>query len=217
MVYILLFLSQLIVLFLLSRRIHNGIFRTFYKLTRSQKASVYLMAILFLPGTFLHEASHFLTALFLLVPASSLEIIPKIEEGGVKLGSVGLAKTDPLRRFAIGVAPFFVGTLTILLGVHFLVKHNLLREWTVVALSIYLIFSISNTMFMSRKDLEGAWKAILILFILMLILYVVGLDIVRLGFDISFSGRFLQILKTTNLFMLIPVGINLLLSYVLRK
>lgn len=217
MVFILIFLLQILALFSLSRKIHNGIFNLFLKLTRSKRASVYFMALLFLPGTFLHEMSHFLAALFLLVPVGRLEIIPTVEGDMIKLGSVGLAKTDPIRRFLIGTAPFFAGTFVILLGIHFLLAYDLIKEWFIVLMAIYLIFSISNTMFMSKKDMEGSWKVILLLIFVAVILYILGLDLMQLGVDVHLSGRMLEILKTANLFLLVPVSINLFLSWALKR
>ena len=39
-----------------------------------------MYALIFAPGTLIHEASHFLMALFILVPVGQLEIIPEIQD-----------------------------------------------------------------------------------------------------------------------------------------
>ena len=111
MVYLLLLLLEIIALYFLSRRVVRSVFHFFYQFTRRKSWGMYLFAILFLPGTFIHEISHFLAALFLLVPVGKLELIPRFKEegGGVDLGSVAIAKTDPVRRFLIGIAPVVFG------------------------------------------------------------------------------------------------------------
>src|SRR3989344_5460758 len=115
MIYLFLLLLEITVLYLLSRRVVRSVYRFFFQVTRRRTLGMYLFAILFLPGTFIHEISHFLAALFLLVPVGNLELIPKFKEegGGVDLGSVAIGKTDPIRRFLIGVAPFVFGLFII--------------------------------------------------------------------------------------------------------
>ena len=96
MIYVLLLLLEIIALYLLSRHVVRSVFHFFYQVTRRRNLGMYIFAILFLPGTFIHEISHFLAALFLLVPVGEFELIPKFKEGGggVDLGSVAIAKTD---------------------------------------------------------------------------------------------------------------------------
>ena len=98
-------LVELVILSLLTRRLHQHISQAVFRITKNQKTTMYVLAILFLPGTFIHEVAHFLTALVLLVPVGQPEFLPEAIEGNkIKLGSVPIAKTDPLRRFLIGIA-----------------------------------------------------------------------------------------------------------------
>src|SRR5471030_284135 len=114
MLLVLLFLGELFFLFLLSQRLTRSLSFFFYKVTKSKKITILLLALLFLPGTFIHELAHYLMAIILFVHAEGLELIPKIQEHDVKLGSVQIERTDPFRRLLIGMAPFLFGTSILL-------------------------------------------------------------------------------------------------------
>ena len=111
--------------------------------------------LLFFPGVIVHEVSHLFMASILLVPTGKISVFP--EEG--KMGSIQVAKTDPIRGALIGVAPTIIGTAIILAIFHFANMENLF--W------YYLIFAINNTMFASKSDLRS-WVGLLILMILIL-------------------------------------------------
>src|ERR1039458_5959830 len=87
------------------------------------------------PGTVLHESSHYLAALVLGVPAGDQTVgrdgkrgrvsffrPRKQEDGSVVLGSVPIAKADPLRGAVIAIAPvllvpaLFAGLTLLILG-----------------------------------------------------------------------------------------------------
>ena len=71
----------------------------------------------------MHELSHLLTAGVLFVRTGEIEFLPKMEGDQVKLGSVAIEKTDPVRRAIIGFASVFVGLSTIL-GIIYFVADN---------------------------------------------------------------------------------------------
>jgi len=73
---------------------------------------------LFFPGTVIHELAHLLAAGLLFVKTGSMEIIPKVMDDEIRLGSVQVAKTDPFRRTIIGVAPVLLG-MAIIFGILF--------------------------------------------------------------------------------------------------
>lgn len=129
----------------------------FLKLTKNHKVTVHILSILFLPGTIVHELSHLLVAGILMVPVGDIDLLPEVEGETVKLGSVQIGRTDPFRRILIGVAPLVLG-LSALIGLIYFNKDSLLHfspVWLSI-LVVYLIFQITNTMFSSKKDLEGA-------------------------------------------------------------
>lgn len=151
------FLGELILLFLVSKLLTTQLYLFFYSVTHSQKATVYWIAILFFPGVVVHELAHAFAASFLLVPVGTIEFFPTVLDNRIKLGSVRVGKSDFVRSFFIGVAPVIIGAF-IIFGVFwgYFSLSLPLPYYLKIFLSIYLLFEVSNTMFSSKKDLEGA-------------------------------------------------------------
>lgn len=154
MIYIFIFFLGLLILFFSSNFLIKSLAGFFFRLTKSHKATVHILAYIFLPGTLIHELSHVLAAGMLLVPVGNFEVLPEIRENDVKLGSAQIGKTDPLRRAFIGVAPVIFGMAVILSVLYYLTTASVVEFWVFVTL-VYVIFVTSNTMFSSKKDLEG--------------------------------------------------------------
>ncbi len=102
-------LVELFGLFLVSRHMINALASLIYRVSRSEKLMVSALAVLFLPGTMIHELSHALVAVVLRVPVGRMEFLPKMDSGTIRLGSVEIGQSDRVRRSLIGVAPFLVG------------------------------------------------------------------------------------------------------------
>lgn len=75
---------------------------------------VLLYALLALPGTFLHESSHWLVAALLGGRPSALTIVPTRTERGWRLGSVGIRQVRWFNALPIGVAPLLLAPLAVL-------------------------------------------------------------------------------------------------------
>jgi hypothetical protein len=202
MIYLVFFVLQIFLIYLLKRRTLQKIFRFFYKLTKNKKGATYIFAILFLPGTFIHEMSHFLFALFLLVPVGQIELMPEFEENGIRMGSVPIGKSDPIRRTLIGVAPVILGLSIILGSVFYVYQNKLFTNILADVILAYVVFEISNTMFSSKKDMEGSIVTAIIIAIIYAIIYLIG---VRVSINVN-----PEIFKKADLFLLVPIGINLL-------
>jgi hypothetical protein len=152
-----------------------------FLLTGNPRVAMWLFWVLFLPGTLLHELSHWLTALLLGVKTGRFSLWPQMKKGGeLQMGSVQVELSDPFRHSLIGLAPLIFGTLAVLLiGQGWL---NLGRLGTAfnsgdveqiieavarlllvpdVWLWLYLIFAISNAMLPSASDRES-WRTVLI-------------------------------------------------------
>ncbi|HEX6977460.1 MAG TPA: hypothetical protein VF185_03890 [Patescibacteria group bacterium] len=194
---------EILVLYLIVRKTSRKIMTFFYRLTKSKKAAAYLFAFLFFPGTFVHEMSHFLTGLLLLVPVGKVELMPVIEEDGIKMGSVGIGKTDPIRRTLIGIAPILFGVGIILFSIFYVYQHNLFSQPLFVALISYIVFEVGNTMFSSKKDLEGVFAVFVTAIVFYAFLYFFGL---RINININY-----EIIKEACIFLLIPILIDLVL------
>ena len=170
--YFLFTIGAFLTLFLVSRLVTIQLGNTLMRLTRSHTRAIQLLALLFFPGVLIHELGHFLMASLLFVPTGEIEFLPKVQEGGVKLGSVAIAKTDPFRRLLIGVAPVLGGIGIMLLAVYYLVPLWPLSWHTYVF--VYVLFEIGNTMFSSKKDLEGALGLVVFLGFLLGCLFILG-------------------------------------------
>jgi hypothetical protein len=214
------FFIELLILFFLSKYVTRKLAFFFYRVTRSKNISIYLLSFLFFPGTVLHELSHFLMAGLLRVQVHHIEFIPQIEGEHVKLGSVSISHCDPVRRFFIGVAPFMMGTALLLGVLFYAIQNELFKQPLFAVLLGYLSFEISNTMFSSKKDMEGAIELIFTVGTLVLIFSFLNLSLPFTINDI-FTPKITNLFIKGSLFLLIPLCIDfvlfLLFSLVFRK
>jgi hypothetical protein len=145
-------------------------------ITRDMGLTVALYALLFAPGAAVHELSHWLMALCLRVRTTSFSLVPRRGPGDqLRLGYVETERTDPVRSALIGVAPLLCGVVLLsLLTLHQLALEpivqaaagydvgavlrtvGLLPTVPDVALWLYLVVAISNTMLPSAAD-RSAW------------------------------------------------------------
>src|SRR5215470_8700500 len=106
------FVLMIVPLILLQRLLHREIQAVFLILTRDARLTMGIFQIIFLPGVFLHEASHFLMAKLLRVPTGRFSILPKpLPNGRLQLGFVETAQSDIVRDSLIGAAPLIAGTI----------------------------------------------------------------------------------------------------------
>ena len=211
MQYLILLFIELVLLYFLAKKLTSRTYQLIYRLTKNKNWASYLLAILFLPGTFVHEVSHALAALFLLVPFGEVEFLPQIQGEQIKMGSVGISKTDPIRRFLIGIAPFVMGTSLILGGLYYLSENSFFLNPYCMLITAYLIFAIGNTMFASKKDLEGAFQLFLFILLIYLLIFVLGIRFPFLNLKNIFTKELVDVLKISNIFLLIPLGLGTLI------
>lgn len=170
---------------------------------------MYILAFLFLPGTFLHELAHYLTAMILFVHTGNMSLWPKETGKGIKFGSVMIQKTDFIRHFIIGIAPVLFGLALILGLFYYVTKANLYKNVWIVLISGYLIFNIGNTMFSSQKDMEGALKLLIFIIILIVISYSLGLRISTQEIEKIFSQpQLTAIFQHASLYLSFPIIID---------
>jgi hypothetical protein len=216
MIGLLTFILALVCLYLLSQAFLQRLYEVLVKLTHSHKKAIYTIAFIFLPGTFVHEISHFMAALFLLVPVGELRLVPEIQDRGVNLGSVQIGKTDVLRHAIIGIAPFIVGT-TIMLSLFWHgITTNALYEPLYVGITLYVIFQLSHTMFSSKRDLRAVIElGILIIVIVSLLL------IFNITEPFELAGRTIEeqrtLIERVSLYLFIPIGLEALLLVLFKR
>jgi hypothetical protein len=183
-------------LLVLQRFLHREIQAVFLILTRSPQIAMTLFSLLFFPGVFLHEASHYIMAVLLRVRVGKVSLIPQVitapdPSGGAKnsrlqLGYVETAKTDFLRDSLIGAAPLITGSLFVIFAslnrLHLggawnsLIATDFSAFWpqlTAVTqtadfwLWFYLVFSVSSTMLPSASDRRGWWTLAAVFIVLL--------------------------------------------------
>lgn len=174
---LLIFLLVFSLTIFLHQWLHRHIQALAFLLTGNPGCAVRLLFYLLLPGIFLHELSHYLAAKILLVPVKSFDIgIGRARSRQVSLGSVNVARSDPVRESIIGAAPFIVGIGAIWLiaswGFGLTGETNLSiapvpervqeysRDWR-KWLDLYLIFAVSTAMIPSESD-RAPWGPVLI-------------------------------------------------------
>lgn len=153
---------------------------------------IILYFVLLFPGIALHELSHWVAARLLGVKTGGISLHPEPRgKHGIRLGSVKVSKTDPLRDSLIGLAPLITGTAVILviaslgLGLSIpegqpLIHHfgtiigNLPGLLTVpdLWLLLYVVFVVSNAMLPSESDRQpwlsvGIYLALVIILVFM--------------------------------------------------
>jgi hypothetical protein len=213
MIYFVLLFVEIVLLFFLSGSVSKNL---------SRFLSINFLSIIFLPGVVIHELSHLLIATILFVPVGDMEFSPRKDNDGLKLGSVKIAQTDPLRRSLIGFAPVFVGLMIVVglvysfgLNIYSLQK-NLYIFIALIPVLIYLLFAISNTMFSSKADMKGTIEVILTLLVILTGLYVLGFRLQLAYLGRIFTKEFIEVIQKSSLFLLAPIVIDIVLLRVMK-
>ncbi len=175
------FVLLLVPLIFLQRHLHKEIQAVFLILTRDPALTMGIFSLIFLPGVFLHELSHYLMAKILRVPTGRFSIIPRaLPDGRLQLGYVETARSDIVRDSLIGAAPLIVGTVVVAYVALYQLEMRILWDtfrrgqfdlfWMGVSalpsardfyLWFYLTFAVSSTMMPSESD-RHAWLNLVI-------------------------------------------------------
>jgi hypothetical protein len=232
--YLLLILIPMIYL---QRFLQREIQAIFLLITRQPDTSMALFSLLFLPGVFLHEASHFITAQVLGVKTGRFSIIPrKLEGGRIRLGYVETAQTDFFRDAMIGIAPLVTGGLFVAfagvyrLGLDTIWVNIIQGQVSAISQAIktaayqpdfwlwfYLVFTVSSTMLPSESDRRGWIPVILVMAGLLGIILIIG---VGPWVITNFGKAFLTAMNAVTLVFGITLMIHLLFlppAWLIRK
>ena len=175
------FVALLVPLIFLQWLLHREIQAVFLILSRDARLTIVLFQIIFLPGVFLHELSHFLTAKLLRVRTGGFSVIPRaLPNGRLQLGYVETAKSDIVRDSLIGAAPLIFGTLFVAYVAIYKLDMRVLWDtfrngqfdlfWLGIRLLptvgdfylwFYLAFAVSSTMMPSESD-RHAWLELVV-------------------------------------------------------
>ena len=172
---------MLVPLILLQRLLHREIQAVLLILTRDVRFTMGIFSMLFLPGVFLHELSHYLMAKILGVRTGNFSIFPQsLPDGRLQLGYVETAKSDPVRDSLIGAAPLIIGTVFVAYVAIYRLEMRVLWDvfrngqldlfWLGIRalpqvrdffVWFYLVFAVSSTMLPSQSD-RHAWLELVI-------------------------------------------------------
>lgn len=211
----------IIMLSVLRTRLHFEFVAVSILIFGSNLVGKWIYTIIFLPGTILHELSHWLMAELLGVGTGEITILPdfedKLEGDREKLGSVETAKTGPLRSFFIGAAPFITG-LSVLFVLGSLLLQGGWLFWQ-YALIFYGIIIVGSSMLLSRED-RRSWPFIAILVtILVVVYYALPIKIPEqfIVATTSLLVKLNQVLFVTVFAILVIIGISYGLRRIIEK
>lgn len=202
----------------------------------NHRRAAWLYFIVLFPGILLHELSHWAAARLLRVPTGKIRLGPKSKRGGLELGSLSTASTDPLRETLIGLAPLIAGSAGILAilylawGFRFPPQSEplfaLLAAFRQLDnevsrpefwLGWYLIFAISNAMLPSASDRRSWIPVLIFLGALFVFAYLLGL-LPQIAEEITTAA--IQGLRDLSLILLITLlsdGLALGLIWLLEQ
>lgn len=206
------FFIFLLSIFFLVPHINTAVYHLVLLLTRSKKIALGILLFILLPGTIIHELSHFLVATLLFVRTGELTVIPKVEEESIKAGSLKHANTDPIKRTLIGIAPMIIGLIII----YFLgnIIFNQFSNFPLLIANSYLLIAVSLSMFSSKKDLEVAIFVVPIFALIMLALYLNGLTVT---FSQELYQKISHVLSQLNIYLLLALGLDIVVFLSLKS
>jgi hypothetical protein len=203
---------ELVILGMLSTRLIQLSFTTLMRITRSRSISITILTIILFPGTVIHELSHLFTAEIMGVRTGTLTLAPEsIDDTDIQSGSVQVEVTDPFRRTLIGIAPTVTGILTLSALSWWLstvVTQVSTLPYQLLAVGIlYLILTVSNTMFTSKEDLKGVLPVAIIVALLGITVYFSGIHITL---PLTVLSLLATIVRTLAQNLAIVIAINLI-------
>lgn len=228
MVNLFVLILEAIIIFLTSQYIFKAFFLLLLVTFKSKSVAISIISFFFLPGVIIHELSHLLTAEVLRVKTHGIEFFPELHSGHLKMGSVLVENSDFFRQFLIGIAPFLSG-VSLLIAVFFFVSPfislgNIFSSVNSFLLSVgflYVVFVITNTMFSSKKDMEGAIELMVLMLVFLVMCFILQLHVERYIFTFFENEDVKNLLEKIIFFFCIPLSLNLLsaifASVVLRR
>lgn len=186
----------------------------FLKIARNENLAIRLFHLFLLPGVIIHELAHLIVAEAMLVRTGGLSFTPEPDKDKIVMGSVGIEETDPIRRALIGFAPVFVGILIISFFVFYFLsdKSPLGFPWNYV-LVFFMVFQIGNTMFSSKKDLEGSALLLIVIATVFAVCYFLGVRLPEGIISYFNSESFMEIVKKGIWVLFFPIAIDLVLIF----
>ncbi len=205
MIYFLIFIFELFLLYLLSRKLKKHLLIIFMRIFKKEKIAVIVYSSIFFLGTFVHEMSHFLSAILLFVPIGKINLFPKVEKKKIELGFVEVSKTDIFRQSIIGIAPLIFGNIILFVIVNYFPDVSRI----VKIIFAIALFQVANSMFLSLSDLKSFLILFCVVFLLLVIASFLGLSLNVVGG--SRIDEILLHLETVVSYLIYPIIIDAVL------
>jgi len=174
-------LLSLLALLLTKKKITADLGRLIHRLGGSKHQSLIIWSLIFLPGTLIHEVSHFLVAALTGARTGKIEIFPEYLENEksthVALGSVQTQKLNPLQGFLVGIAPFISGLALLIWLASLLQAGFAAPNYWLLLLEGYLFFTIANSFFPSWPDIRQTLPFVIISLVAALLAWYLGFQI----------------------------------------
>ncbi|HMN28506.1 MAG TPA: hypothetical protein PKE45_10165 [Caldilineaceae bacterium] len=223
---LLLLALALMTLALLSRQVSQRVQRVAYYTTRSERLTTFFLFLLLLPGIFVHECAHWLTARALGLRTGNFRVWPKIQGKTIGLGSVNVQRGALWQDSLVGMAPLRAGpALIALIGYQVFAANRLsaivaqgrwgdglVGFWEALstadgALWAYLLFAIANAMMPSPSDREPI-KPLLVYIAVVSVAYILlGLPLNPFAEGLVWLTPTLELVTSALLFTIVLDGL----------
>lgn len=183
----------------------------------TQYGVIIVWSIIFLPGTIIHEVSHFLVAAFTGARTGRIEIFPEYLEEDVKggknsvtLGYVQTQTLNPIQGFLVGVAPFVSGIILLVYLTSLIQDAYLAQNYRRIIIEGYFFFTIANSFFPSWSDIKQALPLVVISLVALAAAWLLGFQVLY-----SLSPEVNLLIDSLTVSITASVGINLVLIAIL--
>lgn len=212
-------ITALLLLLLSKKWLTVEVGRLIHRFGGGRHTIIVVWSVIFLPGTVIHELSHFFFAILTGARTGKIEILPEYLEDewegesngkSVALGYVQTQKLNPIQGFFVGTSPFIIG-LILLIWLASLLQISYISGQTFnLCLQGYLFFTIANSFFPSWSDIRQTLPLVIIMLVSGLFVWILGIQIF-----IGPSSKIVSLSDTISTTFFISVSINLLLSGIL--
>jgi len=206
----------LIALYLTKKQMTSDLTRLIHRLGGQRRVVIVVWSIIFLPGTIIHEISHFLAAAFTGARTGKIEILPEyLEDEGkddshhtVALGYVETQHLNPIQGFLVGIAPFISGLILLVFLASLMKENYLVKNYPPLFLQVYLFFTIANSFFPSWTDIKQT-----LTLVVLAITAVFGAWFLGVQFTIGSKSLIWDILGSLWPALLLSIAINSVIAF----
>lgn len=180
-------LLELFLLYFSYRKMTRELSHLIHRLGGNQNVLIWIWSVVFLPGTIIHEISHFLAAAATGARTGKIEIFPEFiedildeekEKNHVALGYVQVARLNPIQGFVVGVAPFISGLALLIWLAPMMIGNYHAGNTLSLILQTYLFFIIANSFFPSWSDIKQTIPFVVFAIILVILAWFFGFQLV---------------------------------------